>query len=196
MLWTWRYTTKAPSRTILAIGCGGFVGGEEMLDDVTRQADRAQCARIDAAPARLDLGQDFLTPTDDGFIEGARALHFFQQDRRDHLIIKEGRVAVGDFMLERDPEMLGDRFGRRKRPPMVEHGALHPFEIAGIVDMTHEVDVVRLDADGIEMGNRVTHNDVNIIPARGQIGGLRSWKQFWPWPVGIGRPGTAAFLSH
>ena len=68
-------------------------------------------------------------------------------------------------MLERDPEMLRDRLGRGKRPPMIEHGILHPFEVTGIVDMTHEVDVVGIDADGVVMGNRVTHSNVNSSPA-------------------------------
>jgi hypothetical protein len=48
---------------------------------------------------------------------------------------------------------------------MVEHGILHPLEVAGIVDMTHEVDVVGLDANRVQVGNRVTHKHVSNIPA-------------------------------
>ena len=74
-------------------------------------------------------------------------------------------------MLERDPQMLRNRLRRRERAPVIEHGVLHPFEIAGIVDMTHEVDVIRIDADGIAVGNRVTHSNVNNIPAGKHIEG-------------------------
>ena len=56
---------------------------------------------------------------------------------------------------------------------MVQHGGLHPFEIAGIIDMTHEVDVGGLYPDGVEMGNRVTHTDVNITAASRSIGESR-----------------------
>jgi len=36
--------------------------------------------------------------------------------------------------------------------------------------MTHEVDVSGVDTDGILVGNRVTHNDVNTIVALDKIG--------------------------
>ena len=46
---------------------------------------------------------------------------------------------------------------------LVEHGVLHPFKVAGIIDMTHEINVVRVDAYGIAMGNPVTHKALNTI---------------------------------
>ena len=149
---------------------GFFVRGEEVVDDVACQSRGAQAAGVDAAPAGFDFGQHLFTATDDGFVEGARALHLFQQDGGDHVIVQEGGVAIGDFMLERDPQVPGNSLRRGQGAPMVQHGLLHPFEVAGIVDMTHEVDVGGIDADGILMGNRVTHNDVNIIVAAIPIG--------------------------
>ncbi len=53
--------------------------------------------------------------------------------------------------------MPGDRLRRGEGALMVLHGRLHPFQIAGIVDMTHEVDVIQLYADGITMGNGIVH---------------------------------------
>ncbi|WP_298399302.1 hypothetical protein [Sphingobium sp.] len=38
--------------------------------------------------------------------------------------------------------------------------------------MPHEIDVFGVDADRVQVGNRVTHMDVNNIPARGQIGAI------------------------
>lgn len=143
---------------------------EEPLDHVARQSCRAQRVGVDAAPAGLDLRQHFLAAADDGFVEGAGALHLFQEDGGDHLVVEEGGLAVGDFMLERDPEMLGHRFGRRQRAPVVEDGVLHPFQIAGVVHMAHEVDVFGGYADGVEVGDRVTHIAVNSIGASVPIG--------------------------
>ena len=60
---------------------------------------------------------------------------------------------------------------------MVQHRFLHPFKVAGIVDMTHEVDVGGIDADGILMGNRVTHINVNIILAPVALGGCNFERQ-------------------
>ena len=63
-------------------------------------------------------------------------------------------------MLDRDPEMLGDRLGRRDRPPISEHRLLHPGQIDGVVDVAHEIDVARRDGEGVMMGRgggRVGH---------------------------------------
>ena len=87
---------------------GFFVRGEEVVDDVAGQSRGAQAAGVYAAPAGFDFGQHLFTATDDGFVEGARALHLFQQDGGDHVVVEEGGFAIGDFMLERDPEVSGD----------------------------------------------------------------------------------------
>ena len=67
----------------------------------------------------------------------------------DHLIVEKSRLAIGDLVLERDPQMLGHRLGRGDVLPVRNHRILHPFEIMGIVDVPHEIDLGSID------GNRV-----------------------------------------
>src|SRR3546814_7846308 len=43
--------------------------------------------------------------------------------------------------------MLRHRLGRRDLAPVGEHRLLHPAEVMGVVDMTHEVDLVGFDGD-------------------------------------------------
>src|SRR3546814_540254 len=59
----------------------------------------------------------------------------------------EGGAAIGDLVLQRDPQMLRHRLGRRDLAPVGEHRLLHPAEVMGVVDMTHEVDLVGFDGD-------------------------------------------------
>ena len=44
-------------------------------------------------------------------------------------------------MLERDPQVAGDRVGRGDAAPIIDHRLLHPLEVHGVVHMTHVVDV-------------------------------------------------------
>src|SRR3546814_3978498 len=71
-------------------------------------------------------------------MEGARALDLFEDHRRDDLVVEEGGAAIGDLMLQRDPQMLRHRLGRRDLAPVGEHRLLHPAQIMGVVDMAHE----------------------------------------------------------
>jgi hypothetical protein len=52
-------------------------------------------------------------------------------------------------MLERDPQVLGDGARRGDAAPIVDHRFLHPFEVHGVVDMTHVVYVGRFDRNGM-----------------------------------------------
>src|SRR3546814_6493618 len=81
------------------------------------------------------------------FIEIGRALDVFEDDRRDDLVVEEGGAAIGDLMLQRDPQMLRHRLGRRDLAPVGEHRLLHPAQIMGVVDMAHEIDRVGADGD-------------------------------------------------
>ena len=94
-----------------------IISCEEMLDDIARQPHRSQCRCIDTAPARSDFSQNLFATANNGFVKGARALNLFQQDGRNHLIIQKSRLAIGDFVLERDPQMLrhGLRRGQQAR---------------------------------------------------------------------------------
>ena len=51
-------------------------------------------------------------------------------------------------MLQRDPGVSRQRFCRGKALPVADHRILYPFEIGGIVDMAHEIDVGGIDGDG------------------------------------------------
>src|SRR5690606_14253455 len=83
-----------------------FFVREEARDHLAREARRAQRFGVDAAPARLDLGEHLLAALDYRFVEGARALHLFEDHRRDHAVVEEGGAAIGDLVLQRDPQML------------------------------------------------------------------------------------------
>ena len=52
-------------------------------------------------------------------------------------------------MLERNPLVRCDGVRRRNAPPIIDDRFLHPFEIHAIIDMTHVVDVGRLDRNGV-----------------------------------------------
>src|SRR3546814_10919033 len=91
---------------------------------------------LDAAPARLDLGEHILAALDDRLVKGARALHFLEDHRRDDMIVEESGTAIGDLVLQRDPQMPGDRPGRRDMTPVREHRFLHPAQIMGVVHMS------------------------------------------------------------
>ena len=88
---------------------------QEAPHHVARQPRRPERRGVEAAPAGLHLGQHLLAARDQGPEEGAGALHALGDHRGDDSVVEEGRPAVGDLMLERDPEVLGHRLGRRHR---------------------------------------------------------------------------------
>ena len=80
-------------------------------------------------------------------------MYLLQHDSGDHIIFEESGLAIGDLVLEGDPQKVRDRFIGSQALPMADDRGLNPFQIAGIVDMTHEVDVGSLYADSIVVGN-------------------------------------------
>ncbi|GFE76780.1 hypothetical protein NTCA1_44290 [Novosphingobium sp. TCA1] len=51
---------------------------------------------------------------------------------------------------------------------MVENRVLHPFKVAGVVHMAHEIDVCGIDANAEVVGNRCCHAVTLAEPLRGQ----------------------------
>jgi hypothetical protein len=52
-------------------------------------------------------------------------------------------------MLESDPEVLRDSARWGNTLPIIDDSFLHPLEVHGVVDVTHVVDVCRIDCDGV-----------------------------------------------
>ena len=88
---------------------------------------------------------------DDRFVKRARAVDLFKNDRGDHLIVEKGGLAIGDLVLERDPQPSRDFLRRRHLTPMREHRFLDPRQIVGIVDVPHEVDFTGRYGDAVVM---------------------------------------------
>ena len=65
-------------------------------------------------------------------------------------------------MLQRDPQIFGSGFRRRKLVPVREHRVLHPVQIARVVHVAHEVDISRQNADAVKMGESESHVTFNI----------------------------------
>lgn len=141
-----------------------FFVREEFRHNVAGQTGRAQCGGINTAPAAFHLGQHLLAAFDDGFVKSARALHFFQNDGGDHLVIEKSWSAIGDFMFQRDPQMVGNRLGRGDGAPMAQHRILHPAEIMGVVHMAHKIDGFGADRKAVIVGQSgAFHNTDNNV---------------------------------
>ena len=81
-------------------------------------------------------------------------------------------------MLERDPQVLRDRDRRRATGPLMDHRVLHPFEVGGIVDMTHVVDVGGVDRNDVtEHCHRLSSADSDVNNSR-----VRSTLMPVSWP--------------
>ena len=80
---------------------------------------------------------------------GAGALDLLGDHLGDDIVLEEGRLAVGNLVLERDPQVRRDRVRRGDAAPIVDHRFLHPLQVHGIVDVTHVVDVGRQDRDWV-----------------------------------------------
>ena len=128
-------------------------GTEKAPLDIIGQPCRAQRFGIQAAPARFDLGQNVLTASDNRLVKRARTVHFLKHHGGDHLIVEKRRLAIGDLMLQRDPQMLGNRLRRRDRLPVSDNRILHPFEVMGIVDVPHEIDLGSIDGYRVIVAN-------------------------------------------
>ena len=115
--------------------------------DLFADPRRTQRFGIDAAPARLYLGQHFAAALDHRVIECTSPAGAFQHGARDDVVFEEGGLAIRDLVLERDPRTFRDRIGRREFAPVCQHSVLHPAEVAGVVYVPHEVDIGRLDGD-------------------------------------------------
>ena len=74
---------------------------------------------------------------------------FFGDDIGDYEVVEERRPSVFDFMTEGDPKVPGDRLGRCHPFPITNYRLLDPFQIHAVVDMTHMVDVLGVDADRV-----------------------------------------------
>jgi len=75
------------------------------------------------------------------------ALDFFGNDLSDDDVLEKGRPEVGDLMLQRDPQVSRDSVGWGDATPIVDDRLLHPLQVGRVVDMTHVVDVGRIDRD-------------------------------------------------
>ena len=111
--------------------------------------------RIEAAPAAPHFGQQFLAAADAGRELRARALHSLGDDLGDEAVLEERGPQVRDLVLERDPQVSGDGFGGRDRFPVARHRVLHPAQIDRVVDVSHVVDVDRLDGDAMREHQRL-----------------------------------------
>jgi hypothetical protein len=118
---------------------------------------------VDAAPAGLDLCKHIFAAFDDRLIKCACALNPFKDDRRNHLIVQKCWLAVGNLMLERDPEVRCCCFRRCQLVPMCKNSILNPVQISRIVHMAHEINVVGLDANCVEVGKSCHVNTIGAI---------------------------------
>ena len=75
----------------------------------------------------------------------------------DRCIVEERRAAIRDLVLQRDPQMRRHGLGRGQRAPVIDHRILHPFQVRRVIDMTHEVDVGRINVNGEKMGDGGAH---------------------------------------
>ena len=78
-------------------------------------------------------------------------MDLFQEHFGNHVIVEKSGLAVGYLVLDRDPEMGGDRFGWRKSLPVRDHRILDPCEIVGVVHMPHEIDIGCRDGNAVLM---------------------------------------------
>src|SRR3546814_16037682 len=85
---------------------------EKAGDDLARKPRGTECFGVDAAPARLDLGEHILAALDDRLVKGARALHFLEAHRLDDMIVGETGTAIGYLVPPRNPHVPGDPPGR------------------------------------------------------------------------------------
>src|SRR3546814_12282397 len=59
-----------------------FLAREKAGDDLAREPRGAECFGVDAAPARLDLGEHIPAALDDRLVKGEHALNFLQAHRQ------------------------------------------------------------------------------------------------------------------
>lgn len=124
---------------------------QEKRGDFFRDTRWPERFGVDTAPTRFYFRQDFFAAFDHRIVKGACALDFFDNHRCDDRIVKKCGLAIGNFMFQRDPEMGCDSLGRGDFLPMRKNGFLHPVEIIGIVHMTHEINIFRLNGDRMFM---------------------------------------------
>ena len=72
----------------------------------------------------------------------------------------ERRLAVRNFVLQRDPQIFRRRLGRRQLVPVCQHGFLNPVQVAGIIDVPHEINVSGQNTNTVQVGESVWH----IVP--------------------------------
>lgn len=115
---------------------------------------------IDAAPAGLNLRQHFLATLDDRLIKGPRAMNLFQQHSGHDIVRQKGGLAIGNLVFQCDPQMCCNRLRRRKLLPVANNSCLHPLEIAGIIHVSHEINVSGFNGNSEIMWDGLIHLDV------------------------------------
>jgi len=125
--------------------------GEKSFDDIVRESGRAKRVGVKTTPARFYLGQHFSAAPDDGLAESPHALDLLQKDGGNNVILKEGWLAIDDLVFQCDSSVSCHGINRGKSLPMTENGSLYPLQVAGIVDMPHEVDVGLINRDTMIM---------------------------------------------
>ena len=136
--------------------------GKEIFLNFRSNPCRTQGFGIDAAPARLYLGQHFLAALDDRVVKGTGTLHLFQNNGGDDIIVEKRRLAVGNFVLQRDPQIFPRGFGRGKLGSLRQNTVLHPVQVAGIIDVPHEINVSGQNTDTVQMGESVRHVTLDL----------------------------------
>src|SRR3546814_20803085 len=82
-----------------------FLAWEKAGDDLAREPRGAECFGVDAAPARLDLGENILDALDDRIVKGESDLHFLEEHTIDDIIVEERETAIGYIVLQPHPQI-------------------------------------------------------------------------------------------
>ena len=122
---------------------------DEPADNFAGEASRPPGCRIKAAPATGNFAQNVISALQHRSEKGSGTFNLFRNDLGNDVVLKKSWPEIGNFMLERDPQVFCDRARRSNAAPIVDHRFLDPFQVHGIVHMTHMVDVGRLDRDGV-----------------------------------------------
>ena len=130
------------------------------MRDFAGKSRRLSGCGVETAPGAFDFRQDVLTPFDDGGEKGSRAFDLFGDDIGNDQVVRERRPAVFDLVAERDPQVPGNHLGRSNPFPIADDRLLNPFEVNAVVDMTHMVDVLGMDADRVMIN--LTHHDRRV----------------------------------
>jgi len=75
----------------------------------------------------------------------------------DDIIGQKGAPSIDDLMFQSDPQVGSHRHGWGQSLPVIDDRRLNPLQISGVIDVSHEVDVARLNGNRIAMEERFGH---------------------------------------